>query len=115
MGLKLATSFLLALANPLAALIPLIDPRDADDARCGASGCMGSMQRKFPSVFASALNCAWHPTRLYMRRVRHPKSSRFVSGRLEAIRATFFHLQRIPHEPFDTDFGAIRHAEPGRL
>ena len=45
LGLKLAGAFLLGLINPLAALIPLIDPGDADAARRGASGCQSLMQR----------------------------------------------------------------------
>ncbi len=45
LGLKLASAFLLGLINPLAALIPLIDPGDADAARQGAAGCQGLMQR----------------------------------------------------------------------
>ena len=45
LGLKLAGAFLLGLINPLAALIPLVDPGDADAARRGASGCQSLMQR----------------------------------------------------------------------
>ena len=45
LGLKLAGAFLLGLVNPLAALIPLVDPGDADAAKRGASGCQGLMQR----------------------------------------------------------------------
>ena len=45
LGLKLAGALLLGLLNPLAALIPLIDPGDADAARQGAAGCRGLMQR----------------------------------------------------------------------
>jgi len=45
MGLKLASSVLLALVNPLGALIPLIDPGDADAASKGAQGCRALMQR----------------------------------------------------------------------
>ena len=45
LGLKLAGAFLLGLINPLAALIPLIDPGDADAARQGAAGCQALMQR----------------------------------------------------------------------
>jgi len=45
MGLKLATSFLLALVNPLAALIPLVDSGDAGEAKRTAALCQGVMQR----------------------------------------------------------------------
>lgn len=45
LGLKLAGAFLLGLINPLAALIPLIDPGDADAAKRGASGCQSLMER----------------------------------------------------------------------
>ncbi|MDL2339553.1 MAG: AsmA family protein, partial [Pseudomonadota bacterium] len=42
---KVAASILLALLNPLAALIPLIDPGDADLARRTGAGCRKLMQR----------------------------------------------------------------------
>lgn len=45
LGLKLAGALLLGLINPLAALIPLVDPGDADAAKRGAAGCQGLMQR----------------------------------------------------------------------
>ena len=45
LGRKLATSFLLALVNPLAALIPLIDRGDAAAAKEGAAGCVALTQR----------------------------------------------------------------------
>ena len=45
MGVKLASSVLLALVNPLGALIPLLDPGDADAAQRGASGCKAVMQK----------------------------------------------------------------------
>ena len=45
LGLKLAGAVLLGLINPLAALIPLIDPGDADAARQGAAGCQSLRQR----------------------------------------------------------------------
>ena len=45
LGLKLAGAFLLGLINPLAALIPLIDPGDAAAAQRGAAGCQRLMQR----------------------------------------------------------------------
>jgi AsmA family protein len=45
LGLKLAGAFLLGLINPLAALIPLVDPGDADAAKRGAAGCQSLMQR----------------------------------------------------------------------
>jgi uncharacterized protein involved in outer membrane biogenesis len=43
LGLKLASSVLLALVNPLGALIPLMDPGDADAAQRGAAGCRALM------------------------------------------------------------------------
>ena len=43
----LATAFLLALVNPLAALIPLIDRGDADEAKVGAAGCQALTQRSY--------------------------------------------------------------------
>ena len=46
LGRKLAASLLLALFNPLAALIPLIDPGDAEAAQRGAAGCPGLAQRR---------------------------------------------------------------------
>ena len=42
---KLAAAALLALINPLAVLIPLIDPGDTDAAQRGAAGCQGLMDR----------------------------------------------------------------------
>ena len=42
---KLATSLLLSLANPLAALIPLVDPGDAEAAKRASVGCQALMQR----------------------------------------------------------------------
>lgn len=42
---KLGIAFLLALANPLAALIPLIDLGEADALKAGAVGCKGIKQR----------------------------------------------------------------------
>ena len=54
LGRKLATSFLLALANPLAALIPLIDRGDAAEANAGAAGCYALMQRSKAQVTMSA-------------------------------------------------------------
>lgn len=44
-GAKLATSFALALLNPLAALLPLIDMGSAEDAGRGAADCQALMQR----------------------------------------------------------------------
>jgi uncharacterized protein involved in outer membrane biogenesis len=43
LGLKLASSVLLGLVNPLGALIPLMDPGDADAAQRGAAGCRALM------------------------------------------------------------------------
>lgn len=45
LGLKLAGVVLLALVNPLAALLPLIDTGDAEAAERGASGCQRLAQR----------------------------------------------------------------------
>lgn len=45
LGLKLAGVVLLALVNPLAALLPLIDTGDAEKAQRGASGCQRLAQR----------------------------------------------------------------------
>ena len=42
---KAAASLLLALVNPLAAVIPWIDPGDADAAKRGAAGCAALTQR----------------------------------------------------------------------
>ena len=44
-GLKLAASVLLAIINPLAAVIPLLDPGDSSDARQRAAGCLGLMKK----------------------------------------------------------------------
>ena len=43
---KLAASLLLALVNPVAALIPLVDPGDAEAAQRGAAGCPGLAPRR---------------------------------------------------------------------
>lgn len=43
---KAAVSLLLALVNPLAAVIPWIDPGDADAAKRGAAGCAALAKRK---------------------------------------------------------------------
>lgn len=45
MSRTLVSAFLLALVNPLAALIPLIDPGDADAANRNAAGCKSLVQR----------------------------------------------------------------------
>ncbi len=50
----------------------------------------------FASMFASALNCAWHAPTLSQCRVRPTQSHRYVRGRFAAIRATIFHNLRIP-------------------
>lgn len=42
---RLGTSLLLALINPLAAVLPLIDTGDSDDARRGAASCQRLQQR----------------------------------------------------------------------
>ena len=53
-GAKLAASLLLALFNPLAAVIPLIDMGNADEAGRGATGCQALMQRLPPKRAAGA-------------------------------------------------------------
>ncbi len=45
LGRKLGAAFLLALVNPLAALLPLIDRGEADAPKAGAVGCKGIRQR----------------------------------------------------------------------
>jgi AsmA family protein len=50
LGKKLGTAFLLALANPLAALIPLIDGGDTKAAQRGAAGCKSVLQRASSKV-----------------------------------------------------------------
>lgn len=54
LGLKLGGAFLLALVNPLAALIPLIDIGDAPDARRGAAACQALIERAKPKPVATA-------------------------------------------------------------
>ncbi len=54
LGLKLAASFLLGLVNPLAALLPLIDPGDTKAARQAAAGCHALTQRATSAKSASA-------------------------------------------------------------
>ena len=49
LGRKLAASFLLGLINPLAALIPLIDPGNTTDAERGATGCRALMAAGAPA------------------------------------------------------------------
>jgi uncharacterized protein involved in outer membrane biogenesis len=44
-GLKLAASVLLAIVNPLAAVIPLLDSGDTKEAKRRAAGCLNIMQR----------------------------------------------------------------------
>ena len=45
LGRTLASAFLLALLNPIAALIPLVDTGDAEAAKRGAAGCRSVTQR----------------------------------------------------------------------
>lgn len=54
LGLKLAGAFLLALVNPLAALIPLIDIGEAPDARRGTAACQALIERAKPKPLATA-------------------------------------------------------------
>ena len=53
-GGKLAASLLLGLINPLAALLPLIDLGNPEEAGRGAAGCQGLVQRKPPPRAAAA-------------------------------------------------------------
>lgn len=48
-GAKLGASVLLGLINPLAALLPLIDLGNAEEAGRGAAGCQGLVQRQPPA------------------------------------------------------------------
>ena len=52
LGRKLGASFVLALLNPLAALIPLIDPGDRAAARAGAADCQSLRQRSMVKTAA---------------------------------------------------------------
>ena len=45
-GLKLAASVLVAIINPLAAVIPLLDPGDTAEAKKRAAGCFNLMRKK---------------------------------------------------------------------
>jgi uncharacterized protein involved in outer membrane biogenesis len=45
LALKVGASLLLGLLNPLAALIPLLDPGSADEAQRGAADCLGLSRR----------------------------------------------------------------------
>ena len=51
---KLGVAFLLALANPLAALLPLIDRGESDAAKAGDVGCKGIQQRSNAQRAAAA-------------------------------------------------------------
>jgi uncharacterized protein involved in outer membrane biogenesis len=66
LGLKLGASVLLSLATPLGALIPLIDPGDAEAARRGAAGCQALVQRSLnaarrPAQAATGASSAKQP------------------------------------------------------
>ena len=50
LAVKLAASVLLALVNPFAALLPLIDPGDAEEARRAADGCAAFTKRAVAGV-----------------------------------------------------------------
>ena len=52
--LKLGAALLLGLLNPLAALIPLLDPGNADEAQRGAADCLALSQRGKLSLARSA-------------------------------------------------------------
>ncbi|MDO8969466.1 MAG: hypothetical protein Q7U74_02190, partial [Saprospiraceae bacterium] len=45
LGLKLAASVVLAIVNPLAAVIPLLDSGDTKEAKQRAAGCLSIMQK----------------------------------------------------------------------
>jgi AsmA family protein len=49
LGLKLAASVLLAIVNPLAAVIPLLDSGDTKEAKQRAAGCLSIMQKNTPA------------------------------------------------------------------
>lgn len=49
-GMKVAAAVLLALINPLAALIPLVDTGDTDEAERIAAGCLALVKRGAPSA-----------------------------------------------------------------
>lgn len=51
-GAKVAAAALLALINPLAALIPLVDPGDTDEAERIAAGCLVLVKRGVPTAAA---------------------------------------------------------------
>ena len=53
MARKLGAAFLLALVNPLAALLPLIDPGEAKSADQGVSGCRALLARRKAAMAAS--------------------------------------------------------------
>ena len=48
-GLKLATSVLLAIVNPLAAVIPLLDSGDSKEAKKRAASCANLMRKNKPA------------------------------------------------------------------
>ena len=45
LGLKVGAALLLGLLNPLAALIPCLEPGNADEAQQGAADCLALSQR----------------------------------------------------------------------
>ena len=49
-GLKLAASVLLAIVNPLAAVIPLLDSGDTKEAKKRAASCSSLMQKVKPAA-----------------------------------------------------------------
>jgi len=54
LGLKVGAALLLGLLNPLAALIPLLDPGNADEAQQGAADCLALSQRGKLKLFQTA-------------------------------------------------------------
>jgi uncharacterized protein involved in outer membrane biogenesis len=63
MARQLAAAVLLGLINPLAALIPLLDPGDSDAAARGADGCQALTQRSAAARTAAPARAAPSATR----------------------------------------------------
>lgn len=55
-GIKVASSLLLAIINPLAALIPLLDTGDTKEAKSHAAGCQDLMQRSVARTTSKTSN-----------------------------------------------------------
>ena len=52
LGLKLGSALLLGLLNPLAAILPLVDVGNQQDARASAASCQARMHRKLQPALA---------------------------------------------------------------